>query len=421
MRRPLLMIFIFILIFDLILTNLEYYNDDIKTNYIKLEGTITNKEQKERYDEYVINKYLIRDYSKQKNMEIGNKIVLIGSLKSMSDMKFDHFDYGKYILSKGYSGIVDMKSYYINGKDNLYISIGKLKNHIKNTIKYLYKDNSEFINSLILGEKNELSKEQRDTFSRTGTSHVIAISGLHIGVICVLATFIIGGINRVYKFIILIIFMILYYMMVGGSPSIFRAIMFTVILYLSVFLDRKRDGISALSLIGIILVINNPYIIYNISFQLSFLSTLSIIYFYAYINKKVKISLISLTLASNILTLPIVYYNFKGIPVASLIGNIIIVPFIAIIMYMSIISVVLFNINLSIAKIIVYINDIIIDTIYSLLNIISNLEFVYIQILNPKIDYVIIYYIIVFIYMIYKEKKVIKEQLNELQAYYTKP
>ena len=64
--------------------------------------------------------------------------------------------------------------------------------------------------------------------------------------------------------------------------------MFIIILYLSFFLDRKDDKISTLSFIGILLVINNPYIIYNISFQLSFLATLSIIYFYGYINNKLK-------------------------------------------------------------------------------------------------------------------------------------
>jgi competence protein ComEC len=206
--------------------------------------------------------------------------------------------------------------------------------------------------------------------------------------------------------------------MIGTSPSIVRAIAFTMILYLAIFFDRKIDGISTLSLIGIFLVINNPYIIYNISFQLSFLATLSIIYFYGYINNVIKLSLISLTLASNILTLPIIYYNFKGIPIISVISNMVIVPFIGIIMYMSIISISIFKINIGIAKFIAYFNIIIIDNIYFLLEKLSSLDFAYIEIDNPNMIYVLIYYTAIFLYMIYKELKVMKEQKNELQGYY---
>jgi competence protein ComEC len=206
--------------------------------------------------------------------------------------------------------------------------------------------------------------------------------------------------------------------MIGTTPSIVRAIAFTMILYLAIFFDRKIDGISTLSLIGIFLVINNPYIIYNISFQLSFLATLSIIYFYGYINNVIKLSLISLTLASNILTLPIIYYNFKGIPIISVISNIVIVPFIGIIMYMSIISISIFKINIGIAKLIAYFNMIIINNIYFLLEKLSSLDFAYIEINNPNMIYVIIYYTAIFLYMIYKELKVMKEQKNELQGYY---
>lgn len=171
-------------------------------------------------------------------------------------------------------------------------------------------------------------------------------------------------------------------------------------------------------MVGIFLVINNPYIIYNVSFQLSFLSTLSIIYFYGYIKNILKINLISLTIAANILTIPVIYYNFKGISIISIISNIIVVPFIGIIMYLSIISISLFNINIGISKLIAKITSIIVNIIYYLLEKISDLYFTYIEIESPNIYYVIIYYVIIFSYMVYKEITVMKEQKNELQGYY---
>ena len=70
---------------------------------------------------------------------------------------------------------------------------------MRDTFRYLYKDSSNFINSCLLGIKDDLTKEEKDMFSKTGTSHVLAISGLHTGILCVLIAYIIRGINKIYK------------------------------------------------------------------------------------------------------------------------------------------------------------------------------------------------------------------------------
>ncbi|HSQ88186.1 ComEC/Rec2 family competence protein [Romboutsia sp.] len=418
MRRPLLVIFIFIMCISFIYTNNKSLDKTYNDDTVEIISVIENKKEKQKYYEYKLGEFLVIDYTKSKNLKIGSKIKVVGKFKSIDDMNYEDFNYGRYLKSVGYKGLIYINKYEIIGTNLLYKKLGNLKTYIRNTTRYLYKKNSDFINSLTLGEKEQLTKEENEMFSRTGTSHIIAISGLHTGILCILVSFIIGGINRFYKLLILIVVMGLYCLMIGTAPSVVRAISFVIILYIAVFLDRKRDGMSVLSLVGIFLMINNPYIIYNISFQLSFLATLSIIYFYGYINYVIKLKLISLTLASNVLTLPIIYYNFKGIPIISIISNIIVVPFIGIIIYMSIISITIFKMNIGIAKIIAYFNMIIINNIYFLLNILSDLDFAYIEIDNPSMVYVITYYIAVFSYMIYKELKVMKEQTNELQGYY---
>lgn len=418
MRRPLLIIFIFILIYSFIYTKDKNLDTYYGNKQVTIKGIVKDKKEKDKYDEYIIGKFLVRDYTKNKNLIIGNIVKVNGINKSLDDMKYDDFNYGRYIKSIGFDGIVYIKDYDILNQDLLYKNIGKLKMYISNTSKYLYKKNSDFINSILLGQKENLSQEEKDVFQRSGTSHIIAISGLHTGILCTIISFFIKGINKFYKLLILFIIMNFYMMMIGVSPSIIRAIYFVVILYLAVFLDKKRDGISTLSLVGIFLVIYNPYIIYNVSFQLSFLATLSIIYFYGYIKNILKINLISLTIAANILTIPVIYYNFKGISIISIISNIIVVPFIGIIMYLSIISISLFNINIGISKLIAKFTSIIVNIIYYLLEKISDLYFIYIEIESPNIYYVIIYYVIIFSYMIYKEITVMKEQKNELQGYY---
>ena len=418
MRRPFLIIFIILLIVSFIYTNTNAINTDYGNEDIEIIGIVKYKKEKERYNEYIVGKFVVRDYTKYKKIKVGNEIKLTGKFKDLNKTSYESFDYGRYLRSMGYKGLIYLKDYSIVGNNLMYEYIYKVKSYISNTIRYLYKTNSDFINSMMLGQKDDLSQNEKLMFTRTGTSHIIAISGLHTGILSGLIIFMMGKINKIYKLIVLSTMMFIYSAMVGNSPSIIRAIMFMISLYLSFFLDRKMDKISTLSFIGILFVINNPYIIYNISFQLSFLATLSIIYFYGYINNKLNIKIISLTLSANILTIPIIYYNFEGIPLVSILGNIIIVPFVGIIIYLAMLSLILFNINIYISSIVVYINRFILETIYVLLERISNLDFAYIVIEEPKLYYVIIYYIVVFLYMIYKEAKTIKEQSHELQGYY---
>ena len=421
MRRPLLVMCIILLFISFIYTKNKEVNDKFRENEIVVvKGVVKDKIEKEKYNQYKIGDFLVNDYSKKKNISIGNIVKLNGKYKSLDNMKFEDFDYGKYIRSIGYEGLIYIDKYEVLNNNSIYLFIGYIKEYLKDTFRYLYKEKSDFINSIILGKKEYLSKEENEMFTRTGTSHIIAISGLHTGLLCGMIAFLLCGINRYYKLLILFVLMVLYSLIVGLSPSIIRSILFVVILYLSIFLDRKRDGISTLSLIGIFLMINNPYIIYNISFQLSFLATLSIIYFYSYINNIFKVSLVSLTISANILTIPLVYYNFKGISLLSILSNMIIVPFMGIIIYLSVMSIIVFRINLWFAKLIAYFNKYIISTIYYLLDNISKVKFAYIEVDNPKLSFVIIYYIILFSYMIYNELKIIKEQENELQGYYKK-
>lgn len=418
MRRPLLIIFIILLITSYVIANNKSLDDIEDKEKITIEGIVKDKVEKEKYDQYRIEKYLVNDYSRKLDIKIGKIVKINGSIKSLDKMNYDDFNYGRYIKSMGYKGVVFTKGYKLLGENKFYAYLGQLKSYLVDTFRYLYKSNSDFINSLILGQKENLNKEEKEMFSRTGTSHVIAISGLHTGILCTMIAIIIRGINRIYKLVILTIIMILYSILVGFSPSVIRSIVFVVIMYLAIFFEKKRDGISSLSLIGSFLMIDNPYIIYNTSFQLSFLATLSIIYFYKIINKYLKISIISISLCANILTLPVIYYTFGGIPLLFILGNIIIVPVIGVVMNLSIISLILFQFSIITSKILAYMNKSIIIMVYYLLDKLSNMKLSYIEIENPKLFYVIFYYILIFSYMTYRELRIMKEQENGLQGYY---
>ena len=401
-----------------IYTNSHAVDNTIGGKEVYIVGVISNKIQKENYIQYKISDNLVNDYTKKSNLKIGQKVKIEGTAKSFEDLLYEEFDYGRYLKSTGINNLIYLKSYKIIGKDLFYSKIGEIKEYITDKVRYLYKINSGFIESLLIGNKNSLSQDEEELFNKTGTSHIISISGMHVGIITSIITILVNGNGSIYKMSIIFAIIMMYGVLVGSTPSVIRAILFLVLVYISQYIDRKKDGISSLSLIAVLLSLNNPFIIYNISFQLSFLATLSIIYFYGYINRVLKVKILAVTIAANILVLPITYYQFEGIAIFSIISNILIVPFISIIMILAIVSVCLFNINIYLSKLIVEINNIIIDYVYIILENIYTLNYSYIEIENPSIWYVIIYYILIFGYMLIKEEKTIKEQKNELQGYY---
>lgn len=418
MRRPMIILFLIIFIMSILSTSRGIYDIFENDKLISIRGVVTYRTEKDRCTQYRVGKSIINDYSKKSNIETGDIIEVVGNNKKLSDMKFNDFYYGRYLKSINVDVYCDMKSYKKIGIDKKYKFIGNIRKYIRETNSYLYKEKSDFINSMLIGEKELMKKEDKRLFSRTGISQIIAISGLHVGILCTLIGFLGRRVNIMFNIVIVNIVLYIFIYVVGGSPSIIRAIISSVFSNVCFLIDRKKDGISVLSIISSCMMIYNPFFIYNIGFQLSFLATFSIIYFYPIINKKIKFSMASVTLAANIMTIPIIVYNFKGISVLSVLSNIMVVPFISLIVYLDIISLILFKIFPFISSIFAALNYIIISFIYFILEKIDEIWFSYISFAQLDFSFLIIYYIIISLGIIYYEIKVVEEQRNGLQGYY---
>ena len=93
MRRPLLIIFIILLIVCFIYTNININNELYCKEEICIVGTVKYKKKKDKYDEYTVENFLVRDYTKNKNIKVGSEIKLTGKLKNINDMVYDDFNY----------------------------------------------------------------------------------------------------------------------------------------------------------------------------------------------------------------------------------------------------------------------------------------------------------------------------------------
>ena len=129
------------------------------------------------------NSYKIEEKNQKKDYLISIKKEMELYKEEFKNKEFTSVDVYK---RQGYKGLIYLKDYSIVGNNLMYEYIYKAKSYISNTIRYLYKTNSDFINSMMLGQKDDLSQNEKLMFTRTGTSHIIAISGLHTG--CLLYT-----------------------------------------------------------------------------------------------------------------------------------------------------------------------------------------------------------------------------------------
>ncbi|MBW1987499.1 MAG: ComEC/Rec2 family competence protein [Deltaproteobacteria bacterium] len=144
--------------------------------------------------------------------------------------------------------------------------------------------------ALLLGDQGEITPEMRQAFSRTGTSHLIAISGLHLGMVAAVAFGLFFWLLRRSVWLLLRVNAIKiaalaaiipvwgYGLIAGGSPATQRAEIMILVYLLLVLLDRHRDLYSALALAALVILTLSPLTLFTVSFQLSFISVLGLIY-----------------------------------------------------------------------------------------------------------------------------------------------
>ena len=194
--------------------------------------------------------------------------------------------------------------------------------------------------ALIIGYQADLDKAILEQFNATGTTHIIAISGMHLGMIYMLLLFILrplgkkrGG--RLLRMFITLGVIWVFTFLTGAGPSITRAsIMFSAIAFGQLW-KRQGNTLNMLALAGLILLLLDPQNLFDAGFQLSFAAVMSIALFYRPIRKwfapknlllRLTWDLVAVTLAAQILTTPIAIYLFHQFPTYFLLSNLIAVP-----------------------------------------------------------------------------------------------
>ena len=230
--------------------------------------------------------------------------------------------------------------------DRTILRAGRLREDIEQKMKDLHIEEQDYavVSAMALGDKSALDKETKESYSVAGASHILAVSGLHIGIIFQFIILLLGGKRRSRLTICLSAMAIWAYVVLIGMPaSAIRSALLISIYGFAVMARRQSIPLNTLALAYTIMLLLNPSNLYDISFQMSFLAVLSILLIHPLLSTLLSPThcisrwawqLLCVSASAQIGTFPIIAYYFGRISCYSLLTSFIAIPAAALILYL---------------------------------------------------------------------------------------
>ncbi len=323
----------------------KYFNQDVQ-----ILGTVHREYRREGYNTYDIvtdkvNGQVLREKIRTNlydgaSMSPGTRIIFDGQLyQPMENTNPMLFNHKQYLLTKNINYLLRTEEHsirIINGT----IELGyEMQNSFRGRLDKIYdnglsRDNAGFMKALLTGEKDSLQQEEYGLYKELGIAHILAISGLHIGILTGFMLFLMSrvGIKRNLAIPIALLLIWVFTYLVGFPESALRASVMLTFVLISKILHRPYDPVNILAASYIICLMINPFWIFSIGFQLSYGATLSLVALGPWIisrvypaKGKIAMSMVSV-IAVNIGILPLQSYYFNQLPILTLLSNLLIVP-----------------------------------------------------------------------------------------------
>lgn len=237
------------------------------------------------------------------------------------------FDYRRYLKSQNVTTIITGKSVRVipgRGSAIKQSLFSVRESYIKSVEQAAGSETAGMLKAIMFGDKGGLDDETLEVFRKNGTAHILAVSGLHIGIIYAFLLKIWGliGIRKNWYFFLFCgLFFSSYIVLACYSPSVIRAVVMVMLHTFAELTNRKYDINSAAFLVTIMVLVRNPYMLFNAGFQMSFLAVLTMILVAPYIRKFYEGALLS-GLAIQLGLGPYVLYNFNYISLLAVLVNV---------------------------------------------------------------------------------------------------
>ncbi len=316
----------------------RYPKDDLETKKAVIRIDTVNEEK---------NNSCILIYTNQ-DLSVNDEIVIKGKLEEPEN--FSNFNYKMYLANQGISGIIKKPQIEIISENHFFIFDFKKKVE-EIVLKNLSISKAGMLNATILGETDNMNSDLKQKLGFTGISHVIAISGQHIVLLCVVMLSFLSFVKmeRKKSIILTFLFIFFYIILIDFPASALRAfIMMSFVLFAELF-GRQSDVLRSLIIAAFLILVFNPLaLVYDLGFQLSFFAVLGIIFFNSYFKNKLRFiknnfinDLISVNLSAQVFVLPLFIYTFKYISLSSFITNSLVVPISTVLLILGFLCVVL--------------------------------------------------------------------------------
>jgi len=281
-------------------------------------------------------------------LAIDDQILVNAEFKRVSPpLNPNQFNYKEYLAKQGiYHQLFIESTQFLqlsNTKNSLVGISGKFRNKIQRSLlKYNFKrDELAVITALLLGQRQEISKELLTDYASAGAIHILAVSGLHVGIILLILSFLFKPIEKVkngtyLKALCIVLLLWIFAFIAGLSASVVRAV--TMFTFLAIGQSLQRKKVVEFSLISsmLFLLIVKPMFLFDVGFQLSYLAVFGIIWVQPklvalynprfLIDKKVW-QLITVSIAAQVGILPLSIYYFQQFPGLFVLSNLVIIPF----------------------------------------------------------------------------------------------
>ena len=292
------------------------------------------------------------------HINVGDVLTCHDSLSPISKPTTPYaFDYSRYMHHKGilYEGTLESGEYAIIGHENSFnYYADKARQHIVKLIRLSGMDSGVASIAIVFctGDRRYLPESDKEAFSQAGLAHIIAVSGLHIGVIIAILSLLLCPLNK-KRFnrikAILTLSCIWAYVVFTGSPSsAIRAAIMVSFIYSSKIFLHKHSSINALCAAAFFILLFSPNAIYEVGFQLSFLAVIGIILWSNVIFPRFKNPVIkfitaslSVSIAAQLATASLIIHYFNYFPTGFFIANLAIIPILPVFLFIIIAAIVL--------------------------------------------------------------------------------
>ena len=327
--------------------------------------------------------------TQEKKIELGSRIFLVGTLKKTANNTIPNgFNYKKYLLKESIFYLFQAKEIKIQEKNKSLFY--KVKNILEKRIDKI--DQTGYFRTFILGDKTMLDKDELEKYQVSGISHLFSVSGMHVSFIVGIIMYFLSQFTykNKLKYSIVTLFLLFYLYLTNQSASILRTTVSFIITGINYCFNLKIKQLDLSILLLSIITLLNPYLLFDVGFQFSYLISTSILLQKRKIagySKKWQQSLY-VSYLSFLISLPICLYQFQSVNCLSIFFNLVMIPFVSTVVFpltfITMIIPIIYPIYSFMIKILEFLND-----LFYQINI-GKLIF-----LKPNIIIVIIYYIII--------------------------